>query len=493
MTRFMKPRISAWSLSVVMCAVSAVWCSPEAAAESNAYYLSSSTGDDNNPGTQQAPWGSLAKINETAFQAGDTIYLMRGDTFEGCVTLNGAGMADSPITLTAYGSGNRPFLKGSGGDSVCVTIPESSKGWRITGVEIGHAREGIKIVSRERNEYYDFEDLYIHDINNPKWKENWDMVNWVYWGHAVYFTGGGTVEDFTIRNCIFKGNDCDFYPNEPFGDRGVGLKNILIDGCTFTGGLYNSVYQWPGADKTGERFSIVNCMFYKNGAGDMPYGTTSILTGSMSGEPNSSIVSGNEFASQQDSHGNDGCAYDFESTAAGITFRDNFIHDCFGESILFMPGVNGNVLHRDGILIEDNLFVNNCVGSKLHRSEIDFILKDGHEGDITIRNNRFIRLPDTGMISPMPDCVIDENNADITVPLVETPEYVFDATKNTLTLSCADPHAVLYFTTDGSVPTQNSEQYAGQEIPVTKTMVVNGKAFRESYLPSRACCALVSP
>ena len=432
-------------------------------------------------------------LSETTFNAGETIYLMRGDTFEGCVTLNGVGTAESPITLAAYGDGDRPFIKSPGGDSVSVTFPATSQGWRIIGVEIGYAREGIKIVARERNGYYYFEDLYIHDINNKNWKDNWHMDNWVYWGHAIYLTGGGYVEDLTLKNCILKGNDCDFYPNEPIGDLGVGFKNILIDGCTYTEGLYNSVYQWPGVGKTGERFSITNCMFYKNGAGDMPYGTTSVLTGSMSGEANSSIVSGNEFASQRDSHGNDGCGYDFETTAAGITFRDNFVHDCFGESILFMPGVNGIVLHRENILIENNLFVKNCTGSTLHKSEIDFLLRDGHSGDITIRNNRFIRLPGIDMIAPKPDCVIDENNVDITTPLVETPEYVVDTTKNTLTLSCADPHAVLRFTTDGSVPTRDSEQYTGREIPITKTMVVNSKAFREGYLPSRTCCALVSP
>ena len=225
----------------------------------------------------------------------------------------------------------------------------------------------------------------------------------------------------------------------------------------------------------------------------MPYGTTSILTGSMTGGLNSSIVSDNEFAYQQDSHGNDGCAYDFETATAGITFRDNFVHDCFGESILFMPGVNGKVIDRPDILIENNLFVKNGTGSQLHKSEIDFLLKDGHIGDITIRNNRFIRLPNMEMIAPLPECVTAEENVDITTLLVETPDYAFDSAKNTFTLSCADLDAILYYTTDGSVPTCKSKRYTGREIPITKTTVVNCKAFREGYLPSRTCCKLVSP
>ncbi|MCL2159455.1 MAG: chitobiase/beta-hexosaminidase C-terminal domain-containing protein, partial [Oscillospiraceae bacterium] len=203
--------------------------------------------------------------------------------------------------------------------------------------------------------------------------------------------------------------------------------------------------------------------------------------------------SGNEFAFQQDSYGNDGCAYDFEFTAENITFRDNFIYDCYGEAILFMPGVNGNVIMRENIVIEDNLFINNCAGSKVHRSEISFILKDGYDGDITIRNNRFMLVPKIRTIFPVPKCIIDENNMEIADAIIETPEYIFDAASKTIAFSCADPDAVLYFTTDGSVPTQKSEKYTGQKIEITKTTVVNCKAYKSGYLPSRACVALVSP
>jgi hypothetical protein len=465
--------------------------------KNNTFYVSSSTGDDHNPGTRQKPWRTLDKISRTTFKAGETICLKRGDTFDGCATLNGAGTTEAPITLTAYGAGNRPFIKGPGGETTCLTFPESSMGWRIQGVEIGFGREGILILSGKKNSGYYFEDVYLHDVNNKRWKENWDMGNWVLWGHAIYLRGGGSVENLTLKNCIFQGNDCDFTTCDHWGDsgnnQGVGLIDILIDGCTFTEGLYNSVYQWRGSGRMSERFSITNCMFYKNGAGDMPYGTTSICAGMITGERNANLVAGNEFAYQQDSHGNDGCGFDFETVADGITFRDNFTHDCFGESILFMPGVNGNIINRRNILIEDNLFVNNCVASKHHRNEIDFIFQDGHGGDITIRNNRFIRLPDTKMIAPVPDCVVLENNVDITDEPVATPEYAFDATKNTVTLSCPDKQAVLYYTTNGSVPTRNSRKYTGQEIPITKTTVVDGKAFRDGYLPSRSCCALVAP
>ena len=106
-------------------------------------------------------------MSETVFNAGKTIYLKRGDLFDGGVTLNGTGTAKAPITLAAYGEGERPFIKGSGSAySVCVTIPASSQGWRITEIEIGRAHNGIQIISEEVNAFYYFEDLYIHDINN---------------------------------------------------------------------------------------------------------------------------------------------------------------------------------------------------------------------------------------------------------------------------------------------------------------------------------------
>jgi hypothetical protein len=77
-------------------------------AQSVGYYVDSVSGNDNNSGAQNSPWKTIGKVSAASFQPGDTIYFKRGTSYSGCVTINGDGTANDPITITAYGSGNAP-------------------------------------------------------------------------------------------------------------------------------------------------------------------------------------------------------------------------------------------------------------------------------------------------------------------------------------------------------------------------------------------------
>ena len=79
----------------------------------NQYYLSSSTGNDNNNGSQTQPWKTLSKLSNTTLGPGDTVYFKKGDTFRGHYVVDGSGAEGNPITFTSYGSGNQPILSGS--------------------------------------------------------------------------------------------------------------------------------------------------------------------------------------------------------------------------------------------------------------------------------------------------------------------------------------------------------------------------------------------
>ena len=78
------------------------------------YYVSAS-GNDNNSGTStSSPWKTLTKVNSafSSFKAGDNIYLNRGDVFYGSIIVTKSGSAGAPITISAYGSGNKPVITG---------------------------------------------------------------------------------------------------------------------------------------------------------------------------------------------------------------------------------------------------------------------------------------------------------------------------------------------------------------------------------------------
>src|SRR5687768_9830099 len=70
-------------------------------------YFVSTAGADGNPGTQSAPWRSLARVNTLDLAPGDRVLLRAGDTFDGALVLDAfdAGTAAAPVTVTSYGNG----------------------------------------------------------------------------------------------------------------------------------------------------------------------------------------------------------------------------------------------------------------------------------------------------------------------------------------------------------------------------------------------------
>jgi len=86
------------------------------------YYISA-TGDDTADGlTTATPWLSIDKLNIvfSSIPAGSNIYFNRGDTFYGSIIISKSGTSGSPITLSAYGTGEKPIITGF------VTIPGTS-------------------------------------------------------------------------------------------------------------------------------------------------------------------------------------------------------------------------------------------------------------------------------------------------------------------------------------------------------------------------------
>ena len=74
------------------------------------YYVSSSTGNDNNAGTQALPWQTLNKVNGRAFSPGDIILFKKGDTWNGELRPSTAGTAANYISYGAYSTGINPII-----------------------------------------------------------------------------------------------------------------------------------------------------------------------------------------------------------------------------------------------------------------------------------------------------------------------------------------------------------------------------------------------
>lgn len=77
--------------------------------EGTDYFVDGLNGDDTSGGTGPgSAWQTLGRVSATTFSAGDRILFKRGSEYSGCVTIRGDGREGSPITISAYGSGDAP-------------------------------------------------------------------------------------------------------------------------------------------------------------------------------------------------------------------------------------------------------------------------------------------------------------------------------------------------------------------------------------------------
>lgn len=148
----------------------------------NQFYLSSSLGNDNNPGTENLPWKSLQKISNTSLGPGDTVYFKRGDAFYGHFAVDGSGTLENPITFTAYGPGDiQPIISGSGHEDGG-----------------GDYREAILV---NNNDNMIFEDL---EIQNHRTITRTGVGDLVSFGIQLLNDSNSVMHNFTFRKMTFR-------------------------------------------------------------------------------------------------------------------------------------------------------------------------------------------------------------------------------------------------------------------------------------------------
>ncbi len=109
-------RITSWlALSTLTVIAFATWHAGGEAAPLQAEFYVASHGDDEDPGTKELPWKTLAAVNDRQFAPGDTVYFARGSRFEGGFVVSSSGTPEKPIVFTAYGEG--PLLVRSASSS----------------------------------------------------------------------------------------------------------------------------------------------------------------------------------------------------------------------------------------------------------------------------------------------------------------------------------------------------------------------------------------
>ena len=75
------------------------------------YYVDAASGSDSNAGTMTAPLKTVTKVNALALKAGDNVYFKRGGAWD-TLLKPASGSSSAPVTYGAYGSGNKPRIRG---------------------------------------------------------------------------------------------------------------------------------------------------------------------------------------------------------------------------------------------------------------------------------------------------------------------------------------------------------------------------------------------
>ncbi|MGW0662078.1 right-handed parallel beta-helix repeat-containing protein [Streptodolium elevatio] len=106
------------------------------AAAGTTYYVDASAGSDSQAGTSAATaWRTLGKVSAAALRPGDTVLFKRGEEWNGTLALSRSGTAGQPLTVGAYGTGERPVV---GGGANCVWLTGSYwtvRDLRLTGCD----------------------------------------------------------------------------------------------------------------------------------------------------------------------------------------------------------------------------------------------------------------------------------------------------------------------------------------------------------------------
>jgi hypothetical protein len=77
------------------------------------YYVSPSGSDSNSGLAAGSPWQTVAKVNSTSLQPGDTVLFQRGGEWHESLTAPSSGVAGNPISFADYGTGVKPKFWGS--------------------------------------------------------------------------------------------------------------------------------------------------------------------------------------------------------------------------------------------------------------------------------------------------------------------------------------------------------------------------------------------
>ena len=197
---------------------------PFIVANATNYYISSSSGNDQNSGkSANQAWKSIDKLNSQswAILPGDSILFKCNDTFSGPLIVSRSGNANEYIYYGSYDSGNKPILSGT--TKVSNWMETSANIWEATSLECGNKVTNIFIngiaqqIGRYPNVNAPNKGYLIHESHSGKTQitdnELTDAIDWTG-AEAVVRTNRWVLDRLTIKTQV--NNTLQFTSNATF-------------------------------------------------------------------------------------------------------------------------------------------------------------------------------------------------------------------------------------------------------------------------------------
>ncbi len=144
------------------------------------YYVSSTTGNDTNSGTQpEQAWQSLSRVNSHSLMPGDSVLFRSGDVFIGQLYVTRSGSEGAPIVFSRYGTGAKPILN---------SAPST-----------GGAYESSVLF--RNNSYIVLQDL---EVTNDRKISRSGITDQVGYGIFVHNSGDEIMRSFVLRNLTIR-------------------------------------------------------------------------------------------------------------------------------------------------------------------------------------------------------------------------------------------------------------------------------------------------
>jgi hypothetical protein len=306
------------------------------ALQATTYYVDSAAGNDANDGLSELlAWQTITHLNTKTFAPGDNILFKRDGIYAGQFNLQGSGESGSVITLSAYGSGEKPILMANDADQAALYMTNNEY-IEIDNLQFTNNHDGLDVnygvlIEAPANfgelNHIIFDNVEFVDIKGKTEKCHGMLAtNAKDDGTTVTYSN---YKHFHVTNSDFRNIDGPgFKFRDRSGSRSDGTRTASVDFVfSYNSGsnLEKFLVSWSGVDGALVEHNYADPVGTVHGNGLWPFNS------------DDSVVQFNDMRSCRG--GADGHGYDADFNSHNSLFQYNYSQDCTGGA--FVATCNG--------------------------------------------------------------------------------------------------------------------------------------------------------